>query len=92
MRLTPAKIEDLVRKVLETLKATPGVEVLDESRAAAFLREVLVEDLEREDQLEEEVRALLRKHAQHIHGENLDYTLLFQRAKRQLAREKGIIL
>lgn len=92
MRLTPAKVEDLVRQIVEWLKASPDITLVDEKRAAAVLREILLTDLKREDDLEDEVRALLKRHANEIHGDNLDYNLLFQRAKKQLAREKGIIL
>jgi hypothetical protein len=92
MRLTPAKVEDLVSQLLDWLKASPDITLVDEKRAAAVLREILLTDLKREDDLEDEVRALLKRHANEIHGDNLDYNLLFQRAKKQLAREKGIIL
>lgn len=92
MRLTPAKVEDLVRQLLDRLKASPDVTLVDEKRAAAVLRDILLTDLRHEDELEDEVRALLKRHANEIHGDNLDYNLLFQRAKKQLAREKGIIL
>ena len=92
MRLTPAKIEDLTRQLVAALRSMTEVNLVDEKRAAAIFRDTLLSDLKREDQLEEEVRALLRKHASQIHGDNLNYDLLYQRAKRQLAREKGIIL
>jgi hypothetical protein len=92
VRLTPAKIDDIVRQLLQALKESGNVSVADEKKAAAFARDTLLEDLKREDELEDEVRALLRRHANQIHGQDLDYNLLFQRAKRQLAREKGIVL
>lgn len=92
MRLTPAKVDDLVRQIMESLKHAEGVTVVNENRAAAIVRDVILEDLKREDALEDEARAVLRKHANQIHGDNLDYNLLFQRTKKQLAKEKGIIL
>ena len=92
VRLTPAKVDDLVRQLLQDLSKSGDIALVDEKKAAAFAREALLEDLKREDELEDEVRALLRRHANQIHGEDLDYNLIFQRAKRQMAREKGIIL
>ncbi len=92
MRLTPSKVDDLARQMLRALAECSGAEILDEKKAAAVLRQVFLDDLKAEDDLDEQVRALLRRHASQIHGENLDYELLFQRAKKQLAREKGIVL
>lgn len=92
MRLTPAKVDDLVRHIVEALKSSEDGTLADDNRAAAVARDTLLDDLRREDQLDEDVRALLKRHASQIHGENLDYNLLFQKAKRQMAREKGIVL
>lgn len=92
MRLTPDKVDDLVRQIVDSLKEGEDAAVENENRAAGVAREAILDDLRREDELDDQVRALLKRHAGQIHGDNLDYTLLFQRAKRQLAREKGIVL
>lgn len=92
MRLPPAKVDDLVRHIVEAVKSSEDATLSDDNRAAAVARDTLLDDLRREDQLDEDVRALLKRHASQIHGENLDYNLLFQKAKRQMAREKGIVL
>jgi len=92
MRLTPAKVDDLVCRVVEALRSSEDATLADDNRASGVARDTLLDDLRGEDQLDEEVRALLKRHASQIHGENLDYNLLFQKAKRQMAREKGIVL
>ncbi len=92
MKLTPAKINSLAHQMAAALRESRPDAIADEARVAAVLRHTLEENLRAEDAIEEEARALLRRHASQIHGENLDYNLLFQRAKRQIAAQKKFIL
>jgi hypothetical protein len=45
-----------------------------------------------EDRLNEEVKELLRAHTAEIERGNIDYARMFTMVKRQLVRERGLIL
>lgn len=58
----------------------------------AAIRRVITEDLQVEDQLNEEVKAILRAHTLEIDRGNIDYSRMFSMVKRQLVKERGLIL
>jgi len=93
MRLKPEKIEDLARKVLEELKNNPEVAIRG-SEDAVFheIKAVIEMDLKREDDMEEEVRNLLKAHMTRINKEDVNFTNLVRKAKQQMAKERGIDL
>ncbi len=53
---------------------------------------VLLFDRERERQLDEEVKTLLKENAPAIRGQNVDYAEMFRKARRMLAEKKKIPL
>lgn len=92
MRLTSDEIEFLARKIIKTLAAEGKIEVDSETRVAAGLVKVIVEELSVEDRLNEEVREVLIQHAPEMERSNITYTEMFKMVKRKLAKEKGIVL
>ena len=58
----------------------------------AEIRRVITEDLQVEDQLNEEVKEILRAHTVEIDRGNIDYSRMFSMVKRQLVKERGLIL
>ena len=93
MRLKPEKIDDISQKVLEELKNNPEVALRkDEVEVLHEIKAIIIRDLEREDELEEEVRVILQKHMNRIYRDDISYTELVRKAKRQLARERGLVL
>jgi hypothetical protein len=53
---------------------------------------LITADLMVEDRLNEEVKELLRAHTAEIERGNIDYARMFTMVKRQLVRERGLIL
>jgi hypothetical protein len=92
MRLTADEIEFLARKIVKTLAAEGKIEVDSETRVAAGLVKVIVEELSVEDRLNDEVREVLIQHAPEMERSNITYTEMFKMVKRKLAKEKGIVL
>lgn len=92
MRLTSDEIEFLAHKIIKTLAAEGKIEVDSETRVAAGLVKVIVEELSVEDRLNEEVREVLIQHAPEMERSNITYTEMFKMVKRKLAKEKGIVL
>jgi hypothetical protein len=58
----------------------------------AEIRRVIREDLQIEDRLNEEVKEILRAYTAEIDRGNLDYSRMFAMVKRQLVKERGLIL
>lgn len=53
---------------------------------------VIIRDLQVEDELNTEVKALLEKMVDEFDKSNINYRKMFQIVKQKLARERGIIL
>jgi hypothetical protein len=58
----------------------------------AEIRRLITEDLLIEDRLNEEVKEILRAHTEEIDRGNIDYARMFAMVKKQLVRERGLIL
>ncbi len=78
--------------VIKRLTARKIVEVKDESAARTTIRQIVVENLAAEEQIEADARKLLLDHAKTIKDSAADYRLLFGKVKEKLARERGFIL
>jgi hypothetical protein len=78
--------------VLKRLAARKIVDVKDEAAARAALRQVVLENLAAEEQLEADARKLLLEHAKAIKDSAADYRALLGKVKEKLARERGFIL
>jgi hypothetical protein len=83
------RMADAVLKRLVTRKV---VDVKDESTARAALRQIVLENLVAEEQLEADARKLLLEHAKAIKDSAADYRALFGKVKEKLARDRGFIL
>jgi hypothetical protein len=58
----------------------------------AEVTRLITDDLMVEDRLNDEVKELLRAHSAEMERGNVDYARLFAMVKRQLVRERGLIL
>ena len=92
MRLNKNQIEHLASVILRNLVKEGKVIVEDRSRLLEEVGGVLVEEFQKEDRLDQEVRELLSKHMEKIRKENIEYQAMFKEVKKKLAREKGIVL
>ncbi|MBN1903065.1 DUF507 family protein [Candidatus Sumerlaeota bacterium] len=93
MRLKPEKIEDLAQKIVAEFKKHPEMALrVPENDIIHEIRNMITMDLEREDQLEEEARQILKQHMGRVSREDINYIDLVRRAKKQLAKERGLIL
>ncbi|GAB4439728.1 MAG: DUF507 family protein [bacterium] len=92
MRLNPYQISKLVKNIVFQLETAGIVLPKDEAEVSKIVETIIVNDLKREDELEKEAEALIRKHTANIHSDELDYEMLVKRAKYELAKKKGIKL
>jgi hypothetical protein len=92
MRLNKNQIEHLASIILRNLVKEGKLIVEDKTRLLDEVTDVLVEEFQKEDRLDQEVRELLSKHMEKIRRENIEYQAMFKEVKKKLAREKGIVL
>ena len=58
----------------------------------AEMRRLITDDLMIEDRLNDEVKKILQAHTSEIDRGNIDYSRMFALVKKQLVKERGLIL
>ncbi len=93
MRLRRKMIDYVVQTITDNL-LEKGMITLDVTvdTVAAEIRRLITEDLRVEDRLNDEVKEILSAHTNEIDRGNIDYSRMFTMVKRQLVRERGLIL
>jgi len=92
MRLSPDEIEYLSRKIVKTLTGEGRLQVDDEPRVIDGIMRAITEELRVEDQLNDEVREVLAQHMSQMERSDITYSEMFKKVKRELAKQKGIVL
>ena len=92
MRLNRNQIEHLASVILRNLAKEGKIIVEDKGRLLEEVTNVLLDEFQKEDRLDQEVREILSKHMEKIRRENIEYQAMFKEVKKKLAREKGIVL
>jgi hypothetical protein len=93
MRLRREMIQYLAQAIARDLSDRGCIQVLgDREKVEELLREVVTEDLQVEDRLNDEVKALLRAFSDEFTRGEADYHRMFTMVKRKLVQERGIIL
>lgn len=93
MRLRRKMIDYVAQTITDNLLAK-GLLTLDTSAdtVTAECRRLITEDLLVEDRLNDEVKEILNAHTYEIDRGNIDYSRMFAMVKRQLVKERGLIL
>ena len=78
--------------VVKRLTVRKIAEIKDENTVRAAIRQVILDNLAGEEQLDAEARKLLLDHAKQIKDSAADYRQLLGKVKEKLARERGFIL
>ena len=93
MRLSEPKTTYLTSKIAELLQKDPHVLMLAQANAIEpTIKETILFDLKREDELEKEAVQLLAQHRDKLEQEDIDYRVMLTKTKLLLAKQKGIIL
>ena len=93
MRLRRKMIEYVAQTVTDNLLEKHLVaSALPAATLLAEIRRLIMEDLLVEDRLNEEVKEILRAHTAAIDRGNIDYAHMFTMVKKQLVKERGLIL
>lgn len=93
MRLKKEHIDRISKLILANLTAkkliTPRV---PEARVLGKIHEVILTDMRAEDKLDDEARKMMDTYRQQISSGSLDERKVFQMIKKQLAKERKMIL
>jgi hypothetical protein len=92
MRLNKNQIEHLASVILRNLTKEGKLIIEDKTRLLEEVTTLLLDEFQKEDRLDQEVRELLSKHMEKIRKDNIEYQQMFKMIKTRLAREKGIVL
>jgi len=92
MRLTKNQIEHLAYIILKNLTKEGKILAEDKTRLLEEITSLILEEFQKEDKLDQEVREILSKHMDKIRKENIEYQTLFRMIKTKLAKEKNLVL
>ncbi len=92
MRLNKNQIEHLASIILRNLTKEGKIIIEDKSHLLEEVTLLIIEEFQKEDRLDQEVRELLSKHMEKIRKDNIEYQQMFKLIKARLARERGIVL
>lgn len=92
MRLTREQVEVISYRIVTELRRAGIITVDDPEDIEAHVRRVIVDDLAAEDELNEEVRQIMRQHNDRIRRADVQFHEMFRAIKARLAEERGFIL
>lgn len=92
MRLSKLQIEHLAFSIVKGLLSDNLIMTEDRERLTTEVQEIIVKELEKEDQLDEQVKEILKGKLEEIRNTNIDYYEMFKMVKTKLAEKENIIL
>jgi hypothetical protein len=93
MRLSEERITIISEQILDELEKNEFIEVNGEREDVLYLVEdTILDDLAVEDNLDEEIRTLLRDYENEMDKQNIPYHQMFKMIKSKLVKERNLIL
>ncbi|HXH28325.1 MAG TPA: DUF507 family protein [Candidatus Polarisedimenticolia bacterium] len=92
MRLTRDQVEQMCQRMVRGLIRDEMITADSPDRLIDLMAQVFGADLEAEDRLNEEVRELLKDHADEISRGMVNYQELFRKVKAKLARDRKMVI
>jgi len=93
VKLSPERVTALAGQLVAKLVAAGMIEpVADRRVLTASLERAIVEELNVEDRINAEAKALMRQYESEIARGQMNEQQLFQMIKKQLVKEKGVVL
>lgn len=92
MRLKEFQVKQLCQKVLVTLRSKQLIkEKSSEPDILAKMEEIAIKDLKVEDAINQEAEKILAQYEKQM-GDKIDRSKMFQMIKKQLVKDKGVII
>lgn len=93
MKLSPAKIEQLVDNLLDLMAETDGVLLQgNDGQLKLAMKEIIANELMVEELLDAEIHQLLQQHKYEITMGRLSYDDLFRKTKHRLIADRKLVL
>ena len=93
MKLSPERLAALASQLVAKLMADGMIEpVADRRVLTVSLERVIVDELSVEDRINAEAKELMRKYESEIARGQMNEQQLYQMIKKQLVKEKGVVL
>ncbi len=93
MRLTKERIHQIANSLAEHLFSGEMLSItLSQNQLSTKIKQIITDELMIEDRLNDEVHELLKAYESQIEKNQVDYHKMFLMVKRQLAKERGVIL
>ena len=93
MKFSPERVATLAGQLVAKLMAGGMIEpVADRRVLTVSLERVIVDELSVEDRINAEAKELMRKYESEIARGQMNEQQLFQMIKKQLVKEKGVVL
>ncbi len=92
MKLREPRIDHIAREIVNILEEEGFIEVSDKSAAYSAVFNMILDDLELEEQLDVEVREILEQYSDKMDQDRIQYHEMFKMVKKQLAKERNLIL
>ena len=92
MRLKEIQVKQICQKLLLSLRAKQLITLKKtESEVLAKMEEIFIADLKVEDTINREAEKILQQYAAKM-GNNIDRDKMFQMIKKQLVKDKGVVI
>jgi hypothetical protein len=93
MKLSPAKVEQLVDNLIDELAEIEGVMFQGtDGQLIHAMTEIMTDELMIEEKLDAEVHQMLQAHKSEITMKRLSYDDLFKKTKQHLIKERKLVL
>jgi len=92
MRLNKQQIEHLAFRVIKGLLAEKLIVSDNREKTVVDVQNIITQELEKEDQLDEKVKEILKDKLNEIRNSNIDYYEMFRMVKSKLAEQENIVL
>lgn len=76
--------------VTELVKRRKVILKTEESKLIESIAEILLKDLQLEEEINAQVREILKEHSQKLTNANVDYNKMFNMVKKKILEEKGL--
>lgn len=93
MRLKKEQIQTIADRILIEIRKAPTIRLkTSEDKIKSKIIELISNDFLKEDKLDEEVKKMMEQYKSQIAAGNMDAQKVFQMIKKQLVKERNIVL
>ncbi len=92
MRFSERSVTEISRKIVENITGKKLITCkVDEKVILGIVKEVFLQDLEREAELDREVQEILKKHLKGMDHSKIDIQKMTQMIKKQLIKDRNLV-